>query len=219
MLIFTLRRLNLLIFTLLILSLLAYWIEYRLGAGDQSLWAGYLQFLNRLLAGDLGVSSQSGQPVLQTIMGYLPATLELCLAASLIAVIIGIPLGTLAALNQGRYLDIGITGFSVLGSSIPVYWLAQLLIQLARKEEEEQNPEKRETATASAPSDPELVQYVADRLKKLKPSKKETLLNSIGAMFQFQGGISDSDKEKLFSELLKKRHITIAENNRVHYPE
>ncbi len=130
MLIFTLRRLNLLIFTLLILSLLAYWIEYRLGAGDQSLWAGYLQFLNRLLAGDLGVSSQSGQPVLQTIMGYLPATLELCLAASLIAVIIGIPLGTLAALNQGRYLDIGITGFSVLGSSIPVYWLAQLLIML-----------------------------------------------------------------------------------------
>ena len=81
MLIFTLRRLNLLIFTLLILSLLAYWIEYRLGAGDQSLWAGYLQFLKRLLAGDLGVSSQSGQPILQTIMGYLPATLELSLLA------------------------------------------------------------------------------------------------------------------------------------------
>jgi hypothetical protein len=60
---------------------------------------------------------------------------------------------------------------------------------------------------------------VADRLKKLKPSKKETLLNSIGAMFQFQGGISDSDKEKLFFELLKKRHITITESNRVHYPE
>ncbi|HOZ65809.1 MAG TPA: hypothetical protein PLH13_00055 [Burkholderiaceae bacterium] len=97
--------------------------------------------------------------------------------------------------------------------------LAQLLIQLARKEEEEQNPEKRDAATVSAPSDPELVQYVADRLKKLRPSKKESVLNSIGAMFQFQGGISDSDKDKLFSELLKKRHITIAENNRVHYPE
>ena len=97
--------------------------------------------------------------------------------------------------------------------------LAQLLIQLARKEEEEQNPEKRETATTSGPSDPELIQYVADRLKKLKPSKKETLLNSIGAMFQFQGGISDDDKEKLLSELLKKRHFTITENNRVHYPE
>lgn len=97
--------------------------------------------------------------------------------------------------------------------------LAQLLIQLARKEEEEQNPEKRKTASASTTSDPELVQYVADRLRKLKPSKKEGLLNAIGAMFQFQGGISEGDKEKLFSELLKKRHITVSDNNRIHYPE
>lgn len=97
--------------------------------------------------------------------------------------------------------------------------LAQLLIQLARKEEEEQNPAKRKTASASTHSDPELVQYVADRLRKLKPSKKEALLNSIGAMFQFQGGISDGDKERLFSELLMKRHITVSENNRIHYPE
>jgi hypothetical protein len=97
--------------------------------------------------------------------------------------------------------------------------LAQLLIQLARKEEEEQNPEKRAASTASGPSDPELIQYVAQRLRKLRPSKKEALLNSIGAMFQFQGGVSDSDKEKILSELLKKRHITIAENNRVQYPE
>ena len=97
--------------------------------------------------------------------------------------------------------------------------LAQLLVQLARKEEEEQNPEKRETETSSGLSDPELIQYVAERLRKLRPSKKEALLNSIGAMFQFQGGISDSDKEKILSELLKQRHITITENNRVQYSE
>ena len=96
--------------------------------------------------------------------------------------------------------------------------LAQLLIQLARKEEEEQNPEKRKTASASTPSDPELVQYVADRLMKLKPSKKDGLLNSIGAMFQFQGGISDADKEKLFSELLEKKYITVSDNKRISYP-
>jgi hypothetical protein len=95
--------------------------------------------------------------------------------------------------------------------------LAQLLVQLARKEEEEQNPEKRQTAASSGPSDPELIQYVAERLKKLRPSKKEALLNSIGAMFQFQGGISDSDKEKILAELLKQHHITIVENNRVQY--
>jgi hypothetical protein len=97
--------------------------------------------------------------------------------------------------------------------------LAQLLIQLARKEEEEQNPEKRQAAGFSAKLDPELVQYVAERLRKLRPSKKEALLNSIGAMFQFQGGISDGDKEKLFSELQKRRYIVLAENGRVQYPE
>lgn len=97
--------------------------------------------------------------------------------------------------------------------------LAQLLIQLARKEEEGKNPEKRETASTSTPSDPELVQYVADRLKKLKPLKKDGLFNSIGAMFQFQGGISDADKEKLFAELLKRRYIAVSDNNRISYPD
>ena len=97
--------------------------------------------------------------------------------------------------------------------------LAQLLIQLARKEEEEQNPEKRSSSNTTNPSDPELIQYVADRLRKLRPSKKETVINSIGAMFQFQGSVSDGDKEKIFTELLKKKHITIGENGRVQYPE
>jgi hypothetical protein len=97
--------------------------------------------------------------------------------------------------------------------------LAQLLIQLARKEEEEQNPEERQSPGTSAKLDPELVQYVADRLRKLKPSRKEALFNSIAAMFQFQGGISDGDKERMFSELQKRGHIAIADNGRVRYPQ
>jgi hypothetical protein len=97
--------------------------------------------------------------------------------------------------------------------------LAQLLIQLARKEEEEQNPETRRAAGSSVEFDTKLVQYVADRLRKLRPSRKEALFNSIGAMFQFQGGISDGDKERMFSELKKRRYIIIAENGRIQYPE
>ena len=97
--------------------------------------------------------------------------------------------------------------------------LAQLLIQLARKEEEDQNPKRRQPPEPTAMLDPDLVQYVADRLRKLKPSKKEALFNSIGAMFQFQGGISDDDKERMFSELQKRRHIIVGDNGRVHYPE
>lgn len=97
--------------------------------------------------------------------------------------------------------------------------LAQLLLQLARKEEEEQNPQKRQPSTTVARLEPDLVQYVAERLRKLKPSKKEAVYNSIAAMFQFQGGISDTDKEKMLTELVKERHIVIADNGRVTYPE
>lgn len=61
--------------------------------------------------------------------------------------------------------------------------LTQLLIQLARKEEEEQNPEQRHAA-----------------------------------MFHFQRGISDGEKERMFSELQKRGHIVVAENSRVQYP-
>jgi hypothetical protein len=97
--------------------------------------------------------------------------------------------------------------------------LAQLLLQLARKEEEEANPERRQTTSPTAKlDDPDLIQYVADRLRKLKPSKKEALFNSIGAMFQFQGGISDRDKERIFSELHKARHIDVGKNGRIQYP-
>jgi hypothetical protein len=92
------------------------------------------------------------------------------------------------------------------------------VIQLARKEEEEQNPEQRQKCGPSARLDPELVQFVADRLWKLKPSKKRALFNSIAAMFQFQGGISDGHKERIFSELQKRGHIVVAENGCVQYP-
>lgn len=96
--------------------------------------------------------------------------------------------------------------------------LAQLLIQLARKEEEEAHPERRQTTTPTSKPDPDQIQYVADRLRKLKPSRKETVFNSIGAMFQFRGGISDRDKERIFSELHKARHIAVSANGRIQYP-
>jgi hypothetical protein len=82
--------------------------------------------------------------------------------------------------------------------------LAQLLIQLARKEEEEVNATNRETATSTGVPDVELIQYVADRLKKLRPTKKDAVLNSIGAMFQFRGGVSDTDKRRSSTRLFSK---------------
>lgn len=97
--------------------------------------------------------------------------------------------------------------------------LAQLLIQLARKEEEEQYPEKRPVTPTPENSAFELTAYVVERIKKLRPGRKDALLNSISAMFQFQGGISEVDRERVVAELEKRRHIKIDGNNRVSYPE
>jgi hypothetical protein len=95
--------------------------------------------------------------------------------------------------------------------------LAQLLIQFARKEEEEKNPEHRVVNVVPSSPDQETIQYVIERLIKLKPTRKASLLNSIGAMFQFQGGIPEDDKEKIIAELQRQRYITLDQNNRVSY--
>ena len=92
--------------------------------------------------------------------------------------------------------------------------LAQLLIQLARKEEEEQYPEQRYSESSK---EFDQIKYVAERILKLKPAKKKTLLNSIGAMFQFQGGISDIDKEEMVFKLEKQKIISITGNGKVSY--
>jgi len=99
--------------------------------------------------------------------------------------------------------------------------LAQLLIQAARKEEENANPQNRAkpevVEKAKAKDEPskdiDTIEYVVERLLKLKPVKKQSLTNSIKAMFQFQGGIADSDIDKIISELQKRKYIKIEQNN------
>lgn len=95
--------------------------------------------------------------------------------------------------------------------------LAQLLIQLARKEEEETYPQERVDTPAKTPTDPEVIGYVAERLLKLRPTRKTGVLNSIGAMFQFQGGISDQEKEAIIKEVVRRKTLTVDANNRVTY--
>ena len=129
MLIYILRRLSLLFFTLLILSLLAYGIDRNINTYQVTgLFSGYLEFMNRFLGGNWGFSSITGEPVLDSVLSYLPATLGLALTGVIIATIIGITLGTVAAIYRERWPDMMITNLSLLGFSIPVYWLATLLI-------------------------------------------------------------------------------------------
>ena len=85
--------------------------------------------------------------------------------------------------------------------------LAQLLLQVGRKEEEEQYVEK---VTEEHFID---VDYVSERLLKSRPSKLKTLENFIDAMFQFKGSISEEDRTTLISDLQRKKIIKIEKNS------
>jgi peptide/nickel transport system permease protein len=88
-------------------------------------WGAYLAGVFRL---DLGVSLYARQPVLDLLQARSLATLELALLAFLIAVAIAVPLGVLAAARRGSDWDVGAMGFSLLGVSIPNFWLGPLLV-------------------------------------------------------------------------------------------
>lgn len=97
---------------------------------DQPLPLQYLSWLWRLLHGDLGTSIQTGTPVLTEILRALSNTLILAVGAVVIAFIIALAFGMLAAFNRGKIIDRLTTAISVAGVSIPNYWLAIVMVIL-----------------------------------------------------------------------------------------
>ena len=95
---------------------------------DDPLLVQYGRYLLNTLRGDLGRSLFSNRPVTLTIAEQLPATLQLAAAALLVAVILGVSLGILAALRAGTWIDNLAIGVAVLGVSVPVFWSGLLLI-------------------------------------------------------------------------------------------
>jgi peptide/nickel transport system permease protein len=97
---------------------------------NKPLTTQYLTFLNNLIHFRLGISIMSGIPIADEIRNRFPATLELSIAAMFVAVLLGVPAGILAAVRKNRWLDnLTMTG-SLIGVSLPVYWLGLLLIYL-----------------------------------------------------------------------------------------
>ncbi|HVU14937.1 MAG TPA: ABC transporter permease, partial [Phototrophicaceae bacterium] len=96
---------------------------------DQPLPVQYVRYIGSILQGDLGVSFKTRRPIVSDLQVFLPATLELVIAATLLAVIVGIPVGVLAAAGRGKAFDVFSRLFSIAGVSIPSFWLA-LLLQL-----------------------------------------------------------------------------------------
>ena len=97
---------------------------------DQPLWRQYLYFINGALHGDLGRSFVFNEPALRLIGGRMPATLELAVTAVLMSMCFGIPLGLYAGLRPGSILGRGIMAGSILGFSLPTFWVGLMLIMV-----------------------------------------------------------------------------------------
>ncbi|MBL8590291.1 MAG: ABC transporter permease [Methylobacteriaceae bacterium] len=95
---------------------------------DQPLWRQYLDFLGRLARGDFGRSFLYNMPVLDLIASRLPATLELTLAAVIGATALGVPLGIYAGYRPSSILSRAIMAASILGFSVPTFWIGLVLI-------------------------------------------------------------------------------------------
>ena len=153
MLMFTLRRLSLFFFTMLLLSILSFSLSYFFPGdvlvnlsgevnasperlvllADQyktngSIINQYIHYVTNILQGNLGVSMSSQLPNSDEIANFLPATIELSITALVISMFIGIPLGFIAAIFHRRKIDDIILSFAIIGYSIPVFWLGLFVI-------------------------------------------------------------------------------------------
>ncbi|EFL91078.1 putative antimicrobial peptide transporter subunit [Candidatus Regiella insecticola LSR1] len=88
----------------------------------------YLIYLNKLLQGDFGISSINNQPIREQLKMAFPATMELCVLAFSLSLLIGIPLGIIAGMTRGKWTDITINVVTLVGFSVPAFWLALLLM-------------------------------------------------------------------------------------------
>ena len=130
MVIYTLRRLVLWLVTLFLLTLVGFSLSYftpHAPLQGASLTDALLFWYQGLMQFDFGVSSINGEPISQQLLEVFPATLELCIMAFTLALIVGIPLGIAAGVMRNKWQDKTISAFALLGFSMPVFWLALLL--------------------------------------------------------------------------------------------
>ena len=95
---------------------------------DRPIWQQYLDYVWNLLHGDFGQSLVTKKPGLVEFFALFPATVELSICAIIVAILLGIPAGVIAAVKRGSWFDQGLMGISLVGYSMPIFWWALLLI-------------------------------------------------------------------------------------------
>ncbi len=97
---------------------------------DRPIWEQYLHFLSGAIQGDLGRSFVFAEPALKVILQRMPATFELAIAAIVLAIVIGIPLGLYAGLRPDAAISKLIMAVSIVGFSLPTFWVGIMLIMV-----------------------------------------------------------------------------------------
>ncbi|HEJ2452991.1 TPA: ABC transporter permease subunit [Vibrio cholerae] len=130
MFVYTVRKFNLFIITLLILTM----VGYSLARFDPhspwtliGFWQGWSSYLVQLMEFNFGLN-KNGVPIIHELLVVFPATIELCTIAFILSLLVGIPIGTLAGMRQGKWLDTIISFISMSGYSAPIFWLAMMMI-------------------------------------------------------------------------------------------
>jgi peptide/nickel transport system permease protein len=95
---------------------------------DDPVYIQYWRFVSLIFQGELGISIMTKIPVMTELKQFFPATVELALAAMTIAVIVGIPLGVIAAYRHNSFVDLNTTVLALVGVSMPIFWLALMLL-------------------------------------------------------------------------------------------
>ncbi|WP_445468307.1 ABC transporter permease [Klebsiella pneumoniae] len=104
-------------------------VRHQLGL-DQPLPVQFWHYLVNLAHGDLGIASATGQPVLHDLLAVFPATLELATLALIVGTVLGIVAGVLCARYAGSPWDLAVRTFTLLGNSVPIFWLGLLMLAL-----------------------------------------------------------------------------------------
>ena len=102
-------------------------VRHQLGL-DHPLPVQFWHYLVNLAHGDLGIASATGQPVLHDLLAVFPATLELATLALIVGAVLGIVAGVLCARYAGSPWDLAVRTFTLLGNSVPIFWLGLLML-------------------------------------------------------------------------------------------
>jgi cationic peptide transport system permease protein len=136
MLSFLLRRLNLLLITALILTIIAFATDRIVSVNSETVVNSngyvkqYFAYLLQIMNGDLGYSSVDNQSLLERGLIFFASTLELCFTALIFSSIIAIPLGLLAGLFRNTRLDYAIMTIAIIGLALPVFWVGVMAVLL-----------------------------------------------------------------------------------------